>query len=81
LFYTLNASAQETEYFFSKKLKVALKAQEFGIVSETAMLEMEEKSEVVIMNPSVILSVSKNENITSYSNGVTKKLKKVLEAL
>ncbi len=138
--FTLNASAQETEYFFSKKLdvsyekaieklRVALKEQEFGIVSETAMhetinakipdskmepyivfgacnakyayemLEMEEnvglllpckiivkylgeeKSEVVIMNPSVILSVSKNDDITSYSTSVTKKLKKVLEAL
>jgi uncharacterized protein (DUF302 family) len=45
------------------------------------MLEMEEKSEVVIMNPSVILSVSKNDDITSYSTSVTKKLKKVLEAL
>ncbi len=48
--FTLNASAQETEYFFSKKLdvshekaieklKVALKDQGFGVVSETAMHE------------------------------------------
>jgi uncharacterized protein (DUF302 family) len=136
----LSANAQDQGYYFSRtldvsyekaieKLKVALKDQGFGVVSETAMhetinakipgsnmdpyivfgacnakyayemLEMEENiglllpckiivkylgeenSEIVIMNPSVILSVSKNDDITSYSTSVTKKLTKVLEAL
>ncbi len=138
--FTLNASAQETEYFISKKLnvshekaieklKVALKDQGFGVVSETAMhetinakipgsnldpyivlgacnakyadkmLKMEEnvglllpckilvkfvaneKSEVVMMNPSAIISLAENEKINSFSTEVTSKLKKVLEAL
>lgn len=136
----LSANAQDQAYYFSKtvdvsyetaieKLKVALKDQGFGVVSETAMhetintkipgsdmdpyivigacnagyakemLKMEEnvglllpckvivkylaeqKSEVVMMNPTAIVSVAKNENITKFSIDVTKKLEKVLEAL
>ncbi len=136
----LGANAQDQSYYFSKtldvsyetaieNLKVALKEEGFGVVSETAMHETinakipgsdmdpyivigacnakyanemlkmeenvglllpckiivkylaEEKSEVVMMNPTVIISLAKNENITTYSNNVTKQLKKVLQAL
>ena len=136
----LSANAQDQGYYFSRtldvsyekaieKLKVALKDQGFGVVSETAMhetinakipgsnmdpyivlgacnakyadkmLKMEEnvglllpckilvkfvaneKSEVVMMNPSAIISLAENEKINSFSTEVTSKLKKVLEAL
>lgn len=138
--FIMGTYAQEKAYYSSKtldvsyekaieKLKVALKDQEFGVVSETAMhetinskvpgsnmdpyivigacnakfadkvIKLEEniglllpckiivkylsdnRTEVVVMDPAAVMSVTNNKEVTDFSTDIGKKLIKVLEAL